>query len=102
MTNAELQTLITTYGDRICCIMFDNAFKILIGYPGSECVHADELILDSSSGQDLVGVRSKSHLGDDAKKGVTWVTYHLTECIQSISIMDEKFADYRADPMIIH
>ena len=101
MTNTQLQTMITALGDRICAIVFDNAYRILIGYPGSDCKKVTDLILTSEYGEDMIGVPSVSKLGGDQKLGVSYVTYHVTSCIQEIIVMDTGFETYRVDPMHI-
>ena len=98
MTNADLKAMIDKYGDRICIIFFDNSLKLLIGYPGQNPQHASDLILETIGGVDYVGVRQKSTYTQDRDNGVTYVNYHLTECIPYIAVMDEGCENYRIDP----
>lgn len=98
-TNASLKHAIDTYGDRIKSILFDDGYKVMIGYPGSEIQHVNELILDSFGGCDVVGIRTKIKSYADAKRaGASFVTYHTTACIFAITIMDEGFEDFCPDP----
>lgn len=101
MTNAELQALIDEFGDRLRVIFFDNSLRLLIGYPGQSPQHASDLILKTVGGVDLVGVRQKSTYTQDRADGVTYVNYHLTECIQYVAVMDEGFQDHCIDPYFV-
>lgn len=101
MTNADLKAIIDKFGDRIRVIFFDNSLKLLIGYPGQDPQHATDLILETVGGVDMVGVRHKSTYTHDRDHGVTYVTYHLTQCIQYISIMDEGYEQYCVDPYML-
>lgn len=99
-TNDALQKMITAYGDRIFCIVFDNAFKIFIGYDSSEVKSVNDLTFSTEHGIDLIGVKSLSSLPSDRAKGVSFTTYHATALIQHVCVMDEGFEDYRIDPMV--
>lgn len=101
-SNAAVQKMIDDYGDRIFCIMWDNGFKLFIGYPSSEVKSVSELVLTDIAGTEVIGVPAKSSLPTDRKNGVSFTSYHSTDLIQHIAVMDEGFEDFRIDPMIVH
>lgn len=99
-TNAIVKQMVEESGEGVCMIVFDNDFKILIGYPGSQCKSVSELKYQTVDGTDLIGISSISSLSADKKKGVSYTTWHATELIHYITIMDPGFEDYRPDPQL--
>lgn len=101
MTNKVLQKYIDTFGERIFEIMFDNSFAVFIGYPSSKVNSVKDIILSNVEGTDMVGFRQISPHQPEREKGVTFVTWHLTSCIQWIGVMDEPYKDLRIDPLVL-
>lgn len=99
-TNKVVQQMIAESGEGVAIIMFDNDFKFLIGFPGSQCVSVKDLKFKTVDGCDLIGVTSMSNFSKDKKNGVSYTSWHATDLIQYITIMDPGFEDYRPDPQL--
>ncbi len=95
MTNADLGIIITTYGTRIFAIILDNNKRILVGYNGSPKL--TDISLVTIGATDFIKVSNKKKSN---QKEIEYFTLYLTECIQSIGIMEEGFEKYGVDPML--
>jgi len=104
MTNAGLQAMISEYGERIAILVWNNGFRVHIGYRGANDAlkSVNDLQFKSFGGVDMVGVRSPSTLSRDRAAGVTMTTWHDTAELQHVIVMDEGFEDYRPDPYTSH
>ncbi len=100
MNNAALQALFEECEERVCVITFDNAYRCFIGYQNSHVKSVHDIELKTINGVDFVCIPTVSNYSKDRKDGVSAKVYHLTECVQSVTIMDEGFENYRMDPAI--
>lgn len=100
ITNKTLQMMINKFGKRIFMITFDNNYKVPIGYSSSEVKSADDFILESIGGVDMIGIRHYIKHPSIPNQHITYVTWKLTSYIQQICIMDEDTA-WRPDIMQI-
>ena len=98
MTNFALKQIIERYGDRIAVLHWDNGQRVYFGYGPDNPRSACDAIFQTVAGVDFVGWRRKSGYSRDAKLGVTSIQWHMTCMLQTMSIMDEGFEDYRPDP----
>jgi len=88
-TNATLQLLINKFGNRIFMIVFDNNYKVSIGYSSSQLKNVNDIILDSVGGVDMIGIRHYVPHPNRVNESVSYVTWKLTSYIQQVSILDE-------------
>lgn len=95
MNNVDLQTLITTYGNRIFAIVLDNNKRILIGYQSSSKLADISLVTISSV--DFIKVNNKKRSNQIE---IEYFTLYITDCIQSIGIMEDGFEKYGVDPLL--
>jgi len=95
MNNVDLQELITMYGSRIFAIILDNNKKILIGYNSSPKM--TDISLVTIAGADFIKVNNKKRSN---QKEIEYFTLYLTDCIQSIGIMEDGFEHYGVDPLL--
>lgn len=105
-TNAVVQALIDKFKNRIFLIRFDNGMTIAIGYQRSEAATIDDILLEHIGGVDMIGVRRRIANPNSTRHtrqttGASFITWHLTRCVQAISIMDEGAENFRPDPMSI-
>lgn len=100
-TNAALQEMFQTYGDRISCLMFDNKNAVFIGHPSSPCKTVDDLDLSVSvGGVDLIGVPLYPTNPKDKADGVMFYVYHVTSTLHAVTMVDENHTNYLVDPMV--
>lgn len=99
MTNTDLQAAINELGNRICIIILDNDRRIRIGYDNS-ISDPTSLVYKTFGGEDFFGYSRLSSYTGDRDRGVTYTTWHRTDCIQQLVAMDEGYEDYRVDPVI--
>jgi len=97
MTNTCLQTLFTTYGDRIFCINLDNGRYIYIGYKDSPKLA--DITLETVEGVDFIKVKRKNKSMGSIE--LEFTNFIPSETVQHIGIMDEGFEDYRVDPLLL-
>ncbi len=106
MTNAGLQAMVAEYGERIAILVWNNGFRVHVGYPRGNVKNTvksvNDLIFKSFGGVDMVGVKSPSTLSHDRDAGVTMTTWHDTAELQHVIVMDEGFENYRPDPFTSH
>lgn len=95
MNNVDLQTLITTYSNRIFAIILDNNKRILIGYPSSPKLTDVSLVTIGAT--DFIKVNNKQRSN---QKEIEYFTLYATECIQSVGIMEVGFEKYGVDPLL--
>ena len=97
MTNAALQALIDANSkDRIFCINLDNSRFIYIGYNNG--ITMDDISFETIGGIDFIAVsKTTKAMGSTELK---YKTYHLTETVQWVGVMEEEFKDFRPDPML--
>jgi len=96
MDNAGMQALIDQFGDRIFTINLDNTRFIRLGYKDSPKI--EDITLETIGGVDYIVVTNKT--AAMGSKELHYKTYHLTETVQWVGIMDEDSNDYRIDPML--
>jgi hypothetical protein len=96
MSNAGMQELFNTYGNRICSISLNNNKVLLLNYKGSARI--EDITFETIGGCDMMAVKriSSSH-----GKELKFTDYIVTEFIENVVIMDEDFEDYRVDPLIL-
>ncbi len=100
MTNAALQELINTYGDRISCLMFADKNPEYIGYPSSPCKSVDDLTFTTADGIDLVGSPLYPSNSKDKADGVVFTVFHVTSTLNFIVVVDEDHPKYLVDPFL--
>ena len=98
MTNYALMKIIEEYGDRIAVLHWDNGQRVYFGYGGDSPRSACDALFHTVAGVDYVGWRRRTQYTKDREKGVTSVQWHMTCMLQTMSIMDAGFEDYRPDP----
>lgn len=96
MTNADLQSMIDLYGDRIFCINLNNMRCIYIGY--KDGISLSDITLETVGTTDMIVVSTKD---PNPSNTVTYKVYHLTKEIQWIGVMDEGSSKYRVDPLLL-
>jgi len=101
MTNEALQAMIDEFGERISIIIFDNNFKVYIGYPSSTIKSVNEIQFKKFGDTDMIGIPKKCSNPKMDRMGVSTTIWHPTECIQYIATLDEGFENFRIDPMEI-
>lgn len=101
MTNEAMQALINDLGDRICAIVFDNNNKVFIGYPSSTAKSVSDLKFQTLGGVDMIGIPKAAGNPKLVRLGVTYTTWHPTECIQAVVTIDDGWEEFRIDPMEI-
>ena len=94
MNNTVIQKFITDFGDRIFCINLDNTRFIYIGYNGGPKL--SEISLETIEGVDFIVI---SKTDSSSRTPVKFKTYHVTDSVQWIGIMDEGYAGYGVDPL---
>lgn len=105
MTNEAFQSMIDEYGDRIFYINLNNEYKMYIGYESSHIISVKDLKLKNIGGVDMFGVPNvppDAKLRNLSKKNnnePVYYTWHCTEYIETIGVMEEKYNDYRPDPI---
>lgn len=102
MTNAALQAMITQFGERIAAIIFDNSQTLFIGYKSKDdrrSLKLSDISMETIGGVDFTVVAHTMLQTDDVGNPITYKTYHVTECIQDVIIMDDGFAKYGVDPI---
>jgi hypothetical protein len=99
MTNDALRAMISELGERISIIIFDNNFKVYIGYPSSGIKSVNEIQFKTFGDFDMIGIPRKTSNPKMNREGVTITDWHPTECIQLVATLDEGFENYRIDPM---
>lgn len=114
MTNEALQAMIEAFGDRLTVIKFDNTSNLYLGYntkvkktvksgvdyDEGRPIFVKDLELVTIGGVDFLAV-PHSYYNSLVGKVVSFKTYHVTETIQKVFIMDEDSADFVIDPLII-
>lgn len=101
MTNEAVQAFVAEFGNRICILIFDNGYRVYIGYDSSGIKSVDELLFQTFGGVDMIGIVKKLNDPVLTRKGAKCVMWHATACLQDIAVIDEGFANYRIDPMDI-
>lgn len=96
-TNAGVQKMISTYGDRINSISLNNGKHLFIGYQSSP--QLSDITFDNIEGTDVMIVKQKdiSH----GNPPIEFVTILTTEFIEAINIVSEKDIDKRLDPLML-
>lgn len=97
MTNASLQAMIDTFGERINMIILDNNVKLFVGYAGGRLNLADIQLLNFGD-TDFLAVPIKDMDPVKAANGITAMLYYPTSCIQGVMVMDESAGDVLIDP----
>lgn len=102
LTNAEVQQMIADYGDRICYIQFNNNYRIHIGYQSSQIKSVNQIVFKTVGNTDMIGfpMVAPGKMLMDAKEPV-YYSWRLTELIETILVMEEKYKDLRVDPFIL-
>lgn len=98
-TNAALQKVIDTYGERICYIGLNNGKRIFIGYNMKEGVRLKDISLETIGGIDVMKIHHRSTKQSDYYE---WDNFMTTEFIESIEIMGEEYEDLRIDPLLLN
>lgn len=102
LTNAEVQSMIAEYGERICYIQFNNNYRIHIGYRGGHIKSVHDIAFKTVGSTDMIGFPhigpGKKHM--DATEPV-YYSWRLTELIEDIIVMEEKYIDDRIDPFVL-
>lgn len=99
MTNADLQAALSELSDRTCIIILDNDRRIRIGYDNN-LTGPGQFEYKTWGGEDFFGYSRPSNYSGDRDFGVTYTTWHRTDCIQQIVAMDQGYENYRVDPVI--
>ena len=98
MTNEALQQLIDEFGDRISAIVFDNKAIVFFGHQGSFANSVSEIEFKTLAGVDMVGIPVYPRTPRDREKGVKFMYWHTTHCIQTVCTVDADHPDYLVDP----
>ena len=96
--NNDLKSFFNKYGDRICAISLNNGKNLFIGYPGAANVKLSDISFETLGGCDVMVI---NHKNISYGKELTFKSYVTTEFIESISVMSEKDAEYRIDPLTL-
>ena len=98
MSNADVQAMFDQYGERVCAISLNNGKLLYIGYRGKGSTLLSDISFETVGGCDMMVV-SKTDISSG--RDVRYKNYITTEFIESVVVMDEEFADYRVDPLLL-
>lgn len=101
LTNSEFKNIIQEYGDRIFYIQFNNNYRIYVGYEDGQLKSVNDILFKTVGSTDLIGFPVTTKSFDHRAMELSYVSWKLTELIENITVMDEDYKDFRADPLLL-